>query len=116
MGITPNPSICKLPEGSPHHPITTEMIASKMLMLCLVALTIINLSNGEQSKEDCYKPCTEFCNQEKDRVKAAFDEFTRTLRDTIIFKNVLGTTLPTTWEPIGKDACYDNCKENSSCY
>merc|ERR1711973_87019 len=86
-----------------HHPITNKMIASKMLMLCLVALTIISLSNGEQSKEDCYKQC------------ATFDEFTRTLRGTDIFQYVLDNTLPTTWEPVGKDDCYDYCKTNEYC-
>ena len=72
-------------------------------------------SNGEQSKEDCYKQCAKFCNQEKDRVKAAFDEFTRTLRGTDIFQYVLDNTLPTTWEPVGKDDCYDYCKTNDYC-
>merc|ERR1711974_290001 len=119
MGITPIPSICKLAEGSSSHnsKIKIEMIASKMLMLCLVALTMFSLSNGEQSKEDCYKDCAKWGNMEKETVEAAVGtaDFEQKFWGTDIFQYVLGNELPTTWEPIKDGACLDYCSNGSGC-
>merc|ERR1711974_337593 len=76
-------------------PQQMEMIASKILMLCLVALTMFNLSNGQDSKADCYKECAEVCNQERKRVESEFwgTDFFQFLLDNTIPWNYLETTL-----------------------
>merc|ERR1711973_453032 len=79
-------------------PQQIEMIASKILMLCLVALTMFNLSNGDDSKEACYRECADVCNQERKRVEQA-------IWGTDFFQYVLDKTIP--WDSwVDDDTCY----------
>ena len=58
-------------------------------------------SNGEDSKEACYKECAEVCNQERKRVEAA-------IWGTDFFQYVIDQTIP--WDSWLKDGdCYDWC-------
>ena len=74
-------------------------------------------SNGYDSKEDCYKECAKFCNQEKRKVEAAVGtaDFEQKFWGTDIFQYVLGNELPTTWKPIEDGACLDYCSNGKGC-
>merc|ERR1711917_127333 len=94
------------------HQITTiEMIASKMLMLCLVALTMFSLSNGE-SKEDCYKQCAGWCNVEKEGVENAVGtkDFKQKFYGSDFFKYIFGDDPKhEDYKQVGSDACLNYC-------